>query len=398
MTFDNGIPNLWHREMDFIEVVRDMERYGIAVDLPFCRQQQAIGEGTMNTISKELGWLKPTSPKDVEKLIRMAGLPVPLPDHKITPAGKLSWDKTVMAEYEEIIEAQGDHASNIAQQVLEYRGWSKTVSSNYIPYQELSDAEGILRTNFKIHGTKTTRLSSETPALQQIPKETEKPWNGKLKKAFKPRRKGYVLLGRDYSQLEYRLGAGYSNQTNIIDAFNDDSRDVFSELAEELNRSRHDVKTLMYAKGYGAGIKKLELLLGDGARQFIKNWERKHNRMVALAEEVNNVAARRGYIKLWTGRRRHFPFKSEARKGWNSLIQGGGAEIVKSAMIRCANDRDIKGNPDCNLVLQVHDELVFEVKESKLEYYDAIIKHLMEDVGDQVDFGVHFKTESKIWN
>lgn len=393
----HNIPNLWHREMDFIDVVRDMEREGIGVDIPFCKHQAAIGEGTMNVILKELNYLKPTSPKDVEMLMRMAQLPVPLPGHKRTPAGKLSWDKSVMAEYEEIIEAQGNSATNIAQRVLEYRGWSKTVSSNYDAYLRLA-VDGVLRTNFKIHGTKTTRLSAEDPALQQIPKETIKPWNGNLKKAFVPKRKGFVLLGRDYSQLEYRLGAGYAKQQNIIEAFNEPTRDVFSELAEQLGRPRNDVKTLMYAKGYGAGIAKLQLLLGEGALKFIKDWERKHNRMVALAEEVNRTAAQRGWIRLWTGRRRHFPFKQEARKGWNSLIQGGGAEIVKSAMIRCANDRDIKNSPDCHLVLQVHDELLFEVRESKLEYYDLMIKHLMEDVAAEIDFGVHFKTESKIWN
>jgi DNA polymerase-1 len=300
-----------------------------------------------------------------------------------------------MAEYEEIIEARGSDINNVAHKVLEYRGWAKTVSSNYRAYQTYADSEGILRPNFKIHGTKTTRLSCAEPALQQIPKETKKPWNGKLKKAFIPKRKGFVLLGRDYSQLEYRLGAGYANQENIIEAFNDVDRDVFSELAEELHRPRNDVKTLMYAKGYGAALPKLELLLGDGARQFIKNWEAKHNRMVALANRVNETAKSRGYIKLWTGRRRHFDYKSEARKGWNSLIQGGGAEIVKSAMIRC--NKEFRNDPNCNLVLQVHDELLFEVKESELEYYDLKIKHLMESVTDEIDFGVHFKTESKIW-
>lgn len=390
----DNIPNLWQREIDFMEAVRDMERHGIRVDIARCRHLEAVGMATMNTIQYELGGLNPGSPRDVEKLIiEKAGLPY-LPDHpRSKKTQKYSWTKDVMQEYEEIIEARGSD-NDVAQKILTFRGWQKTVSSNYRAYQKFADSEGILRPNFKLHGTKTGRLSCADPALQQIPKETEKPWNGQLKKVFIPR-PGYVLLGRDYSQLEYRLGAGYANQQNVLEIFNDETRDLFTEMAGILNRSRNDVKTLTYAKTYGAGQAKLELMLGNGARKFIKDWESQHNRMVALSQRVNDTGRDRGYIRLWTGRRRHFDHWKESRKGWNSLLQGGGAEIVKSAMIRC--HKEFYRDPDCNLVLQVHDELLFEVKEEKLTYYDLMIKHLMEDVVDEIDFGVKFKTESKIW-
>lgn len=398
------IDNLWHREIKFVDAVRDMERHGIRVDIPRCRKQQAIGEATMNTIQRDLNGLSPTSPRDVSFLMEMSGLPVPLPNHKRSATtGKLSWDKTVMAEYEEIIESRGEDATNVAKLVLEFRGWSKTVSSNYKAYQKYADAEDILRPNFKIHGTTTTRLSCSDPALQQIPKETTKPWNGELKKVFIPR-PGYVLLGRDYSQLEYRLGAGYAKQKNILDVFNEEGRDVFNEMAEAIfgevtKEGRNQCKTIYYAKGYGAGEAKMVLLLGgdeNKAKKVIRDWEQQHNKITVLNQEVNNVARQRGWIRLWTGRRRHFQYKSEARKGWNSLIQGGGAEIVKSAMIRC--HEEFRNDPHCNQVLQVHDELLFEVPESRVDEYDERIKFLMENVEEEIDdFGVHFRTESKIW-
>src|ERR1044072_8146058 len=101
------------------------------------------------------------------------------------------------------------------------------------------------------HGTKTGRLSCRDPNLQQIPRITEKPWNKRVKAGFLAR-PGYRLWEADYSQLEMRLQAAYSKEPLLVEVLNDETRDLFDEMAKELGSPRYDVKQLNYATGYGA--------------------------------------------------------------------------------------------------------------------------------------------------
>jgi DNA polymerase-1 len=399
--FKSPIPNLWERELDFMDCLMTMESRGVRIDQAMARREEAIGTGRMIQIIKELGGLKPTSSTDLKKLlIDKIGLPI-LWEH-CTPKGKPSFDKKAMEDYDALLEARGDEFGNTAKLVTEYRGWSKTVSSNYIPYQRLLGPDGRLRPNYWMHGTKTGRLSCREPNLQQIPKESTKRWNGHLKKVFIPK-PNYVLLNVDYSQLELRLASAYAKQENWLQVFNTvaDSLgkypDVFTAMSETMGMPRGDCKTITYAKMFGAQAGKIALLIGGdpvAARNFIKQWEEEHDRIVELTETVNAKARARGYIYYWTGRQRHFPYPGEARKAFNSLIQGGGAEIVKSAMLRLFREVD---NPECQMLLQVHDAVVFEVLESKVDYYEPIIKELMQDVKREIDFRVSFNVESEFW-
>lgn len=400
MPSKSPVANLWQREVQFTEVIMAMESRGIRIDTKMAKREQAIGEGRMLQIIRDLGDLKPSSPIDLKKLlIDRIGMPV----LKYTPNGKPSFNKQAMEEYDALLEARADDYGDVAKLVLEYRGWQKSVSSNYIPYQERLSPDGRLRTNYFLHGTKTGRLSSREPNLQQIPKESSKRWNGHLKSVFIPKL-GYVLLNVDYSQLELRLASAYAQQENWLVVFNSDRDpttgkfpDVFTAMSEELGIVRQGCKTITYAKMFGAQAAKIALLLGGdpvAALGFIKEWEASHDRIVKLANKVNNTARRRGYINYWTGRQRHFHFASESHKAFNSLIQGGGAEIVKSAMIRLYDEVD---NPDCRMLLNVHDAVVFEIKENKVDYYEPIIKELMQDVSREIEFGVNFNVESEFW-
>jgi DNA polymerase I-like protein with 3'-5' exonuclease and polymerase domains len=110
-----------------------------------------------------------------------------------------------MEQYDEILSHSDDKR---AQLVLEFRGWQKAVSSLYKPATELVSIDGRIRPNFKAHGTKTGRLSCESPNLQQIPRSGTKPWNGDAKQTFIPEL-GFKLVEFDYSQLEFRLAAAY---------------------------------------------------------------------------------------------------------------------------------------------------------------------------------------------
>lgn len=393
------IRNLWQRECEFTEVIMAMESRGICIDTKMAKREQAIGEGRMLQITRELGDLKPSSPQDLKKLlIDRIGMPV----LKLTPNGKPSFDKKAMEEYDQLLEERADDYGDVANLVLEYRGWQKSVSSNYIPYQELLSPDGRLRPNYFLHGTKTGRLSCRKPNLQQIPKESDKRWNGHLKSVFISK-SGYVLVNVDYAQLELRLASAYAQQENWLRVFNAECDengeypDVFNAMSTELGVPRQGCKTITYAKMFGAQAAKIALLLGGdpkAALGFIREWESSHDRIVKLAKNVNDTARRRGYINYWTGRRRHFQYSSESHKAFNSLIQGGGAEIVKSAMIRLYKEVD---NPDCQMLLNVHDAVVFEIKENKVDYYEPIIKEVMQDVRREIDFGVNFNVSSEFW-
>jgi DNA polymerase-1 len=393
------IPNLWDRECEKMKVLMAMENRGVLIDQEMAKREAAIGTGRMIQIQRELGGFKPSSPKDLEELlIKKMEMPVVAR----TPSGKPSFNKDAMAEYDEMLEARVDEFGNTAKLVLEYRGWQKTVSSNYKPYLELLSPDGRLRPNYWLHGTKTGRLSCRQPNLQQIPKESEKRWNGKLKQVFIAK-SGYVLLNVDYSQLELRLASAYAAQRNWLEVFNsppDETGkfpDVFTMMSKELDLPRQGCKTITYAKMFGAQQAKIAYLLGGDpqeALKFIAEWEASHDDIVNLAKRVNDKAYRELYINYWTGRRRRFDYRSETHKAFNSLIQGGGAEIVFSAMIRLFKELD---NSECRMLLQVHDSVLFEIKENKVDYFEPMIKELMQDVKREKDFGVNFNVESEFW-
>lgn len=390
------IPNLWHREMQNIQVFQTMESRGVLINKALAEQEIAVGEGRMHQIRKELGY-NPGSTKDLKTLlIDEMGLPVVKP----TPNGAPSFDKEAMAEYELILANNPKYSNgpwgSVASQILEYRGWQITLGLCYKKFVELvSPIDGRLRCNYKIHGTKTTRTSCEEPNLQQVPKQVKKIWNRNIKKTFKAE-EGYVLYQADFSQGEMRLAAGYAKQRNLIETFQW-GRNMWDDMIAELNRPKEKCKTLTYAKMYGAQRRKLELILGgDDPGQFITDWEAYHDRIVAFSDYAYKTAQRKGYIKLWTGRIRHLKKDPTGgpRLAFNSLLQGGLAEIVKSAMIRLYNEVD---GPECRMLLMVHDSVIFEIKREYLEQYIAQIHEVMSRVTDEINFDVPFDVEGEFW-
>lgn len=384
--------NLWDREQRFIrDVIIPIESRGVLIDTDMCRRYLAIGEGTMNRIRSEIN-LNPGSTKDLHTLlIDQMNLPV----FKRTPKGKPSFDKEAMEDYDLLLSHLGNP---LARQVLTYRGWQKSCSSFYRPYLNKLGKDGRLRPHFKVHGTKTSRMSAEDPNTQQIPKgNTGYEWNEHIKECFLAPNE-FVLLNVDYSQVEFRTAAAYAKEEVLLDAFNDPTRDVFTEMSVALNRPRNQCKTFTYATLYGAQTKKIGEVMGlkpHDAEKFGNDWRNRYSRIMDLADQVNSLARSRGYIKLWTGRRRHFPDPRESRKAFNSLIQGGGAEIVKSAMIRVMDRVDRKGY--YQMLLQVHDSIVGEARISELEQVTHDIQTEMGKVSEEKDFGVLFSTEADFW-
>lgn len=380
---------LWDIEQDFAVLLGEMEDNGILIDQKFCEHEYDRGTKIMADIRSELGF-NPGSPNQLGKFL--------LEDLKLPPvgrkgkSGRYSFDKEHMKIYDELLERNND---NRAKMIMAYRGWSKTTGSNYKPYLERISHDGRFRTNFKQHGTDTGRLSASI--LHQIPKSSSKDWNGRLKRAFIPR-DGYRLWEFDFSQLEFRLKAAYAQQHNLIEVFNDPTRDIFNEMSSELGMSRDDTKTLNYTLSYGGGVPRISHVFGvsDVAAKAIRaNYFARYPGFAKFTALAERRARENGYIRYWSGRRRHFQFESEYHKADNSAIQGGAFEIVKRRTLAVKKAGLL--TPECLLNLQVHDSLVTEIEIGKEHEYIPEIKNVMENVKEDADFGVKFRVDVHEW-
>jgi DNA polymerase-1 len=369
-----------------------MKRHGVRIDTQLAQKYVEKGDERMAQIEKELG-INPASPKQMKKLlIDDLGLPIVKQSAK---TGAPSFDKEAMLAYDLMLEKL---ENPVAKLIKEFRGWQKAVSASYRPYIDLVDVDGRLRCSYRLHGTATGRLSCAEPNLQQIPKSSDKEWNGKVKECFIPE-DGYTLINADFSQLELRLATAYAGEQELKEVFNE-GRDIFTEMSKQLGMSRHDTKTLVYSMQYGAGEQRLMNAFGVDkatAKQIRQNYFDTYPHFRRLNERCTAKVEQTGEIRIWSGRVRHFENRNEAYKAMNSLIQGGGADIVERIMVKCF--KELEG-PECRMLLQVHDSITFEVKESVVPQYIEKIRTLMEDVNavtGEVDFDVRFAVEVENW-
>ena len=379
---------IWEERQQFVRLIIKMEAQGVRTDDNLVKSEFSRGQARMQEIQSLLG-LNPGSRNDLETLLIDT---LHLSVLKETPGGQPSFDKTVMPQYEVLLEKLNNPTAAL---VLEYRGYQTATGLNYKPMAELLSPDGRLRPNYKLHGTVTGRLSCEKPNLQQIPKVSDKPWNGKLKQAFIPA-VGFNLYEGDYSQLELRLGACYAQERGMLDVFKDPDRDIFTEMALALNMTRFDTKTLTYSLQYGGGVNRISNVFGVSpakAAEIKDNYFNTYPGFKRMTQTAGAKCRSAGEVKIWSGRRRHFQYpKDEAHKAFNSVIQGGAADIVMRTMLRL--DREV-ADENCRMLLQVHDSVVFEIAEGMESEYVPKIKQCMENVTP--DFGVWFRAEIKKW-
>jgi DNA polymerase-1 len=391
---------LWDMEQRLCRTLMDIEDAGVLIDQKLACSELERGLKIMAELENRLGF-SPSSPIDLEKfLLGDLGLPIVKPTKGTKKFRRDKWkpsfDKEAMAYYDEILGLRDDQR---AKDVLVYRGWQKTTSSNYRPYLDLLSSDGRLRPNFKQHGTRTGRLSCEKPNLQQIPRESANDWNGHLKTVFitEEGRTGYEF---DYSQLEFRLGAAYAGELELLAAFNDPTRDVFDDMAGRLGLTRDRTKTLNYTLQFGGGAERVSRVFGVSpvaARAIINKYFADYPGLRKLTDEAASAASERGYVKYWTGRRRHFQFREEWRKAFNSVCQGGGFEIVKHAMVDIHESG--LNNSECKMELQVHDSLRFNIENGKEHIYLPEIGRRMVAAGakDKRLSVVRFDVECHKW-
>jgi len=327
------LQQVWAEKCKFVRLVMGMELRGVRIDTELAKQKIIEGEAALLETSAKLGGFNPASIKDNERLfIHQLGLPVVTKERKSKEKATISFDKTTMELYDEILESRDDASAKLA---LTYRGWSKSVSSNYRPYLNLLSPDGRLRPGYKLHGTKTGRMSCANPNLQQIPRSGNKPWNGVMKRCFIPE-DGYELWEFDYAQLELRIGAAYAEEKSLLKIFEED-RDVFTEMATALNMARYDAKTLNYSLAYGAGLDRISNVFHvsrEQAGRIRDNYFDTYPGFKRASEYAQRLAKRHKRIRLWTGRYRHFNHPSQEHKAFNSIIQGGAADFVEYIMLK----------------------------------------------------------------
>lgn len=389
---DESSGELWENDRKLAIILNKIECTGAKVDLDLAESEIERGDSRMAELSDAIG-LNPGSTKQLSELL-FERLGIPVNDKfRSEKTGKPSLDKKAMEYYEDQLQALG---SPVAKQVLEYRGYQKAVSSYWRAYLTHVSPDGRIRPNFNLHRTLTHRLSCDTPNLQQIPRITEQPWNKLVKPGFIAE-EGYELWEADYSQIELRLTAVYAKERALIEIFEDDTRDLFTEMATAIGLPRPLLKTGVYATGYGAGLNKLASVFGSMAlgMQFKEQYYGSYPGILKATQLASSVAKGKGMVRTWSKRPRHFRNpQEEAHKAFNSVIQSGAADIVKRQMIKVDEEIDVT-NPECRVILQVHDSLVFEIRKDKVPYYTKIIPKIMEDV--KPDFGVPFRVDIHPW-
>ncbi|MFY0757318.1 DNA polymerase I [Metabacillus dongyingensis] len=376
-------------EMPLSIILADMEATGVTVDV-----------NRLNDMGKQLTERLKTLEENIHRLAGEAfninspkQLGVILFDKLQLPAVKKT--KTGYSTSADVLEKLADK-HEIVQEILHYRQLGK-LQSTYI--------EGLLkvvhRDTNKIHTryvqtlTQTGRLSSTDPNLQNIPIRLEE--GRKIRQAFVPSEPDWVMFAADYSQIELRVLAHIAGDINLIEAFQNDldihtktAMDVFHVEAEAVTSNmRRQAKAVNFGIVYGIsdyGLSQSLNITRKEAGEFIKRYLESFDGVKEYMEEIVQEAKQNGYVKTLLQRRRYIPeitsrnfnVRSFAeRTAMNTPIQGSAADIIKKAMIDMAAQLKEK-NLKTRLLLQVHDELIFEAPKSEIEILEKLVPQVME--------------------
>ena len=335
---------------------------------------------------------------------------------KITPAKQKKTATGARTTREDEL-AKMSHLHPIIDDVLAYRELQKLLGTYIDKIPELVGTDGRLHAEFLAAGTTTGRMASKDPNLQNIPIRTD--YGRRIRNAFAAE-KGNSILAIDYSQIELRIAAGLSGDEKLVQVFRD-GRDVHTEVAsqvfnvppEQVDREmRRRAKIINFGILYGMGANALRANLGDSvtreeAGTYIEEYFKNFSGVARFVEKTKADAARLGFTETLFGRRRYFPgfqsslpgLKAQAeRMAVNAPIQGTQADIIKLAMIAADALVEKEGwRSDVRMLMQVHDELVFEVTSKKIEEIAGALRSAMEGVVDTARLsGVPIAAEASI--
>ena len=389
---DTNLSGLFNEiEIPLLRVLANMEIEGINLDIKFLeilKKELVTDISTLeNVIFKEAGQtFNISSPKQLGEVLfeKMELSKKP----KKTKTGQYSTSEDVLTE----LSTKHDFAKNI----LKFRSLTKLMSTyvDSLPNQVLSLTNRV-HTEYLQTVASTGRLSSVNPNLQNIPIRTER--GKKVRKAFIPRDKDHLLLAADYSQIELRIIASMSEEKNMIKAFNN-NEDIHSSTASAVfgipvnkvtREQRSNAKTINFGIIYGVsafGLSNQTDLSRSESKDLIETYYIKYPNLKKFISDQISFARVNGYVETLSGRKRYLKdinssnglVRSGAeRNAVNAPIQGTAADIIKIAMINIQN-RLIKEQMTSKMLLQVHDELVFDVFKPELDKATAIIKEEME--------------------
>lgn len=376
-------------EMPLIEILSSMEKKGIMIDPDYFSKygkelERAIDE-LQEKIYEEAG--ENFNINSLKQLAEILFFKLNLPPVKKTKTG-LSTD-------EEVLEKLKEDGAEIAKAILEYRKLAKLKNTYVDAIPKLRDENNRVHTTFNQIGTTTGRLSSSDPNLQNIPVKTDE--GIKIRQGFIAE-KGSILMGIDYSQIELRVLAQLSGDENLRAAYQNNmdlhsltARKIFelSENDEVTREQRIIAKTINFSIIYGKtafGLAKELGITQREASEYIERYFNQYPRVKEFEKEIVEFTEKNGYTETLFGRRRIIEginsknknIKSQAeRMAVNSVIQGTAAEVLKQVMIEIY--RYIKDKAGISLLLQVHDELIFEISLDRLEEYRENIEKIMRE-------------------
>jgi DNA polymerase-1 len=381
-------------EKPLIPILEETKEYGIAVDRKFLEDLGRVYSKELkeieNNIWREVGMeFNIASPKQLgEILFDKLGLTVKY--QKKTSTGAKSTKESELQKMKDL--------HPVVPMILEYRELAKIISTYIEPIPKALDQNSRLHSRFIQAGAATGRMSSESPNLQNIPIGSEK--GRVIRQAFLAS-EGSKLLAFDYSQIELRISAFLSADPKLISIFKS-GKDIHSAVAMEVfkvvesevtKEMRRQAKVINFGILYGMGVSALQANLGTDrqtAQQFLNAYFENFAGLAKYLEEVKKEASQNGYTETFFGRRRYFeginsklPFIKAAaeRMAINAPIQGTSADIIKIAMkVIDGYIKKEKLEDSVHLLMQIHDELVYEVKDEVLEKFLPEAKEIMEGV------------------
>ncbi len=400
-------------ELPLRDVLKEMSRYGIMLDTAYLAELSQVFHEELTKIEKDIYEHAGTefninSPKQLGEVLFDA-LGLGGGKQKRTATGQRT---TKESELEKL---RGEHP--IIESILRYRELQKLCSTYVDNLPHMVRDDGRIHTTFLQSGAVTGRMATTNPSLQNIPVKTEE--GKRIRRAFIAP-KGRSIISIDYSQIELRIAAMLSGDPKLTEIFKE-GLDVHTAVAAQVFRveqsevtseMRRRAKVINFGILYGMGVNALRQNLGEGttradADQFLNAYFHTFTRLAEYLEETKSYARKHGFTETFFGRRRHFPgitspipyIKAAAeRMAINAPIQGTQADIIRIAMVRIAEElakKEWVGK--VQMVLQVHDELLFEADADVVERVIPVLKGIMEGVLSEKDAkGVPVITEAAV--
>ena len=383
---------IYEIEQKLSPVLRMMEKTGIQIDRNLFKKlakelTASIAKLTRSIAKKTGGQFNINSPKQLSEVL-FEKLELSIKGLHKTPGGVIS---TASSELEKLRDAHP-----VVAEILRYRELAKLQSTYVNPLPKLADKEGRIHTHFDQLGAATGRLSSSNPNLQNIPAQGE--WGQKIRKGFAAK-KGFSLTSFDYSQVELRIAAHIAGEDRMQEIFRE-GRDIHKETAAAVfgvkdkdvtSQMRFRAKALNFGILYGMGARGFSQSAGipfEEAQDFIENYFVRFPHIAQYMQDTIESTQELGYAETLFGRKRYLPdihsstphIRAAAeRVAINHPIQGTQADIIKMAMVKIAKELNLQ-QEDCRMLLQIHDELLFEIRSDIVKKRAKEIAALMEKV------------------